>query len=159
MHNHSFFFTLQSDVKRTKRKHVIKTINSVMFHKFLEKCAKKTTPLSSSQAGQRILYNNTPTINTWANCQQLITSDLCQDGADEIILPSFYIWPCSALTSSLMLTGQLMEAAGSFKPRASFCMNERPFFPPVIHGSLWPPVSRYLKMKMTKSKARRSSLD
>lgn len=93
-------------------------------------CVKKTTFLCSSQVGQRILCNNTTTINTQAKCQQLIMSDLCQDGADEIILLSFYIWPSSALTSSLMLTGQLLEGEGSFKPRASFCMNECPFFHP-----------------------------
>lgn len=35
------------------------------------------------------LCNNSTTINTQANCQQLIMSDLCPDGADEIILPTF----------------------------------------------------------------------
>lgn len=80
----------------------LRTINSLIFHKILEIMCKKTTILSSSQAGQRILCNNTTTINTQANCQRLITSHLCHDGADEIILPSFYIWPSGALTSSLM---------------------------------------------------------
>lgn len=63
---------------------------------------QKAAALSFRQAGQKNLYNNTKSINTQANCQQLITSHLCQDGADEIILPFFHIWPSGALTSSLM---------------------------------------------------------
>lgn len=34
-----------------------------------------------------------PTINTQANCQQLIMSHLSQDGADEAILPFLSVWP------------------------------------------------------------------
>lgn len=93
---------------------ILEDNEQIMLHKFPDN-------IVLSHAGQRILCNNM-TINTQANCQRLITSHLCQDGADEIILPSFSIWPCGNLTSSLMLTvwlldrgGEKFGASGSFR--------------------------------------------
>lgn len=53
------------------------------------------------------IYVITLTKNTQENCQQLITSDLCSDGVDEIILLSC-VWPSSTLISFLLLTSQFL---------------------------------------------------
>lgn len=82
-------------------------------------------------------------INTHANCQRLIVSCWTSEGSDETMVPSFCCHPFS-VANALTFRGR-----GEVQSLRMLRTQNNVLYPPIIHGSLRPPVSSNLKVWKT----------
>lgn len=77
----------------------LKEILEILFQE--KKRTKQKTCPPAKEVTEFYIMAQQPTINTQANCQQLIMSHSSQDGADEAILPIVSVWPPQAISPLL----------------------------------------------------------